>query len=64
MKTFHQLSEEISLNEANYKQVQQFVFDKLENSDMDVDQLEAAVIKKFGRSAKKHMEKAMSEYMD
>ena len=49
---------------VSYVKVRNWVFDKLENSDMDVDQLRDGAKKKFGSDVGAHVEKAMSEMMD
>lgn len=41
-----------------------FIGDKLENSSMDVDQLKKAFVKKFGRSAEKHYQSILSNFLD
>lgn len=48
----------------SYNKVRDFVFDAMENSDMDIDELRQAAIKKFGNSAKKHIEQAIGEMLD
>lgn len=48
----------------SYNKVRNWVFDKLENSDMDVDELRANAIRKFGKDSEKHIERAMSELLD
>ena len=58
------LGESVQVNEATYNEVEEWVFDKLENTEMDSDEMEAEVVKKFGNSAKAHYEKALSAYMD
>lgn len=71
MKTFAQIVEETStvddhedemLDEGNA--MRDWVFDKLENSEMDVDELRAAFKKKFGSSKMKQLDDLMSEFMD
>lgn len=69
MKSFKEFvneSAEESVNEAksSYKDVRKWVFDKLENSDMDSEEMEKEFIKKFGKASKADYEKALSEYMD
>lgn len=64
MKSFKQFITKQDLNESSYKEVQKWVFDKLENSDMDSEEMMKQFIKKFGQGAVKHYEKALSEYMD
>lgn len=54
----------IIMEAVNYNKVRNWVFDKLENSEMDVDELRAAAEKKFGKGVGKHVERAMSEMMD
>lgn len=49
---------------VNYNKVRNFVFDKMENSDMDIDELRAACEKKFGKGCEKHVERAMGEMLD
>lgn len=56
--------EQPNLEESNHTQeMKQFVVDKLENTDMDVDQLEKAFVKKFGASAKSHYRKILDKVM-
>jgi len=46
---------------ANYAKVLKFIGDKMENTEMDIDDIRAAAIKKFGSSAAKQIEKAIDE---
>ena len=57
---------EVAELEENRKmnQMMDFVGDKLENSDMDVDQLRKAFVKKFGRSAEKQYQNILSNFLD
>lgn len=64
MKTFDQFVAESALTEASYSKVRDWVFNKLENSDMDSDEMRKEFVKAFGRGAMRHYEKAVSEYMD
>lgn len=43
--------------------MQAFVFDKMENSDMDIDELRDAFVKKFGKRHMKHFDKFVDEFM-
>lgn len=44
------------------KKEREFVFDKMENTEMDIDELEAAFKKKFGNT--KNFQKYVGEFMD
>lgn len=44
-------------------QMRQFVFDKMENSDMSSDDLQKAFVKKFGKRNEKHFDKFVDEFM-
>lgn len=63
MITYDQIRSVI-LNEANYSKMRDWVFDKMENSDMDIDQMRAAFVKKFGRNATRYFEAAVDELND
>jgi peptidoglycan hydrolase CwlO-like protein len=52
----------IILSEASYNKMRDWVFDKMENSNMDIDQMRDAFAKKYGKQNVKHMEKAVNEY--
>lgn len=65
----HQTQESVEaegdqLDEANYSAVLSWVGDKMENSNMDIDEMRAAFAKKFGQGAMKHFEKAVDELND
>lgn len=62
MKSFKEYITEAK--KADYKTVRKWVFDKLENSDMDSEEMEKAFVKEYGKAALSHYEKALSEYMD
>lgn len=65
MKTFADIRENLATEAAvSYSKARDWVFDKLENTEMDSGQMKAGFIKKFGRENVKHYERAVSEYMD
>ena len=55
---------QISEKKSSYEDIRDWVFDKLENSDMDSDEMKKACIKKFGKGSEDDYENAVSEYMD
>lgn len=65
MKDFkHFLQQSLEEAKLNYDDVLSWVGDKMENSDMDIDEMRKAFIKKYGRGAAKHFEKAVDELND
>ncbi len=49
---------------AKEDKAMEWVYDKLENSDLDIDELTAEFIKKFGKGMEKVLDKAMSNMME
>lgn len=45
-------------------QIREWVFDKLENTELDKDEMEQEFIKKFGKQNLDQYEAALSEYLD
>ena len=65
MKSFAEIRENLTTEAAaSYSVMRNWVFDHLENTEMDSGQMKAAFIKKFGKENVKHYERAVSEYMD
>lgn len=62
MKTFAEIR--TTINEASSSDMRNWVFDHLENTEMDSGQMKAAFIKKFGKENLKSYEKYVSEYVD
>lgn len=63
-KSLSQIQTELTEGKkVKYKDVQKWVFDKLENSDLDSTEMEKEFISKFGKENLKHYEAAVTEYL-
>lgn len=62
-KEFNTLREGLMEARASYKDVRDWVFDKLENTELDSEEMKKQFEKKFGRSKVKDFEKAVDEYL-
>jgi hypothetical protein len=63
-KSFEDIRAEVNEAKSNYKDIESWVNDKLENTDMDSTKMKSEFDAKFGKGSTKDYEKAVAAFMD